>query len=306
MEAYAGRDPETIGRADAQRLADHFNEWFRGLASPRKVFVPCVLTPWAAPRFDIGPVTFVYIDEITTSEFYPTGPTPDVLAKQNFDMLLELMRETHASWLARVAVEGCEQQRALSKPDIQRLFAHAVAYKMQNTIFAIPDAGGKHPGKLLKRCLYAVAFERGQHNLGVAVAVETMALGFESRPQAGKIVNLAVEGHDEIFISRQHRLVAGVGQINNREATMAKSDAAVAVEPSATAIRPAMIERRSHRTDRRKMARVRCAGEENACDTTHLVSSTVAPATPCGFPQRPGRSRWQTRRPGGGRSNGRR
>jgi hypothetical protein len=71
-----------------------------------------VLTPWAAPRFNIGPVTFLYIDDITTSEFYPAGPTPDVLAKHSFDTLLELMRETHASWLAGVAVEGCEQQRA--------------------------------------------------------------------------------------------------------------------------------------------------------------------------------------------------
>ena len=53
-----------------------------------------MLTPWAAPRFNIGPVTFVYIDEITTSEFYPAGPTPDVLAKHSFDTLLELMRET--------------------------------------------------------------------------------------------------------------------------------------------------------------------------------------------------------------------
>ena len=112
LEAYVGRDPETIGRADVQRLVDHFNEWLTGHASPRKVFVPCVLTPWAAPRFNIGPVTFLYIDDITTSEFYPAGPTPDVLAKRSFDTLLELMRETHASWLARVAVEGCEQQRA--------------------------------------------------------------------------------------------------------------------------------------------------------------------------------------------------
>ena len=43
---------------------------------------------------------------------YPAGPTPDVLVKHSFDTLLELMRETHANWLARVAVEGCEQQRA--------------------------------------------------------------------------------------------------------------------------------------------------------------------------------------------------
>jgi len=111
LEAYVSCDPAAIGDADARRLVDHFDEWFKGLASPRRVFVPCVLTPWAAPRFNIGPVTFVYLDEITKGEFYP-GTSPDVLAKYNFDTLLQLMRETHAHWLARVAVEGCEQQRA--------------------------------------------------------------------------------------------------------------------------------------------------------------------------------------------------
>ena len=112
LEAYVGRDPASIESADAQELLDHLNEWFKDHASMRKVFVPCVLTPWAAPRFEIGPVTLVYIEEITRSEFYPAGPTPDTLAKHSFDTLLELMRETHANWLALVTVEECEQDRA--------------------------------------------------------------------------------------------------------------------------------------------------------------------------------------------------
>src|SRR5579863_1516538 len=97
--------------------------------------------------------------------------------------------------------------------------------------------------------------------------------------------------------------MAGVGQIDNRKAAMAKRDAAVAVEPDAAAIRPAMIERRHHRIDRRKMARIRRASEEDACDTAHLVSSTVALMTPCGSRPQPGRRRRKTRMPGDGRSN---
>jgi hypothetical protein len=112
LEAFVGGEAEAIGHAEARGLVDHFAAWFKSQVSPRKVFVPCVLTPWAAPRFDIGSVTFVYIDQITRSEFYPAGPEPDVLAKHNFDRLLELMQETKANWLARVDVEGCEQQRA--------------------------------------------------------------------------------------------------------------------------------------------------------------------------------------------------
>jgi hypothetical protein len=112
LEAFVGRAPESIGQADAQRLLDYFAAWFTKLALPRQVFVPCVITPWAAPRFEIGPVTFVYISEITGSELYPSELNPDVLAKNNFDDMLGLMRESYAHWLARVVVKGCERQRA--------------------------------------------------------------------------------------------------------------------------------------------------------------------------------------------------
>jgi hypothetical protein len=57
LEAYVGRDPASLEGVDAQALLDLLNQWFKDHASLRKVFVPCVLTPWAAPRFDIGPVT---------------------------------------------------------------------------------------------------------------------------------------------------------------------------------------------------------------------------------------------------------
>src|SRR6266852_5955372 len=169
-------------------------------------------------------------------------------------------------------------------------------------MFAIPDAGGKHSGELLERSLDAVAFERGEHNLGVAAAAEAMTFGCESRPQILEIIDLAVERHDETFIGRQHRLMTGVGQINDREATVAKSDAAVAVEPDALAIRPAVSERRSHRTDRRKTAGIRLVGEQNAGDATHLVSSMPVAANACGLAQRPDRLRLRARKPAGGQT----
>jgi hypothetical protein len=145
VESYVGFDPVTIAEVDAQRLVDHFDEWFKGLASPRRVFVPCVLTPWAAPRFNIGPVTFVHLDEITKGEFYPGGSTPDVLAKHNFDTLLQLMRETHAYWLARVEVEGCEQQRA---EEIGELAVDLAIVTLQ---LAVPNLGTRSMSRLDSR-----------------------------------------------------------------------------------------------------------------------------------------------------------
>jgi hypothetical protein len=72
--------------------------------------VPCVISPWAAPRFSVGTVDFVFIDEAAQSEFYP--PVEDMLGCGGFDSLLRLMRDQRANWLACVSVEGCEHQRA--------------------------------------------------------------------------------------------------------------------------------------------------------------------------------------------------
>src|SRR5436305_1299371 len=138
---------------------------------------------------------------------------------------------------------------------------------MQNAAFAIPHAGCEHPGKLLECCLDAVTFERGQHDLGVAFTAKAVALGHKVGPQIGEIINLPIERHDEIFVPRQHRLTAGVRQINNREAPMAKGDTTFSIKPNAIAIRPAMMQRCSHRTYGSKSAGVCCLRKEISSDT---------------------------------------
>jgi hypothetical protein len=112
LEPYVGRDPQSVKAEDAQKLLEHFDGWFQGLAQPRRVYIPCVITPWPAPHFMIGPVSFVFIDDIASSDFYPRGPGSDALTRQSFDELIALMRHTHANWLARIEIEGCDQERA--------------------------------------------------------------------------------------------------------------------------------------------------------------------------------------------------
>jgi hypothetical protein len=107
-KAYVRSDAPYIGAADVSDLYDHFAAWFAKLASPRRVFVPCVISPWQAPRFSIGPVVFIFIEEVAQSEFYPSH----ILSRDGFDRMLQLMRVAHANWLACVPIEGCEHQRA--------------------------------------------------------------------------------------------------------------------------------------------------------------------------------------------------
>jgi hypothetical protein len=110
---YIGRDPASIGAPDASALYDHFGGWFKKSATPRRIFVPCAISPWPAPRFSVGPVTFIFADEVPISEFYPGRNDPEApLSRDGFDRMLRLMKETKANWLARVPIEGCERERA--------------------------------------------------------------------------------------------------------------------------------------------------------------------------------------------------
>jgi hypothetical protein len=112
IEDYVGREPSAVGSKDAEVLVAHFKKWFADKTSPRRVFVPCVISRTPAPRFEIGPVTFEFIDRVATSNFYPHGGGDAALDRRGFDDLVRWMRERDADWLARVSVDGCEQKRA--------------------------------------------------------------------------------------------------------------------------------------------------------------------------------------------------
>jgi len=109
---YVGRDPASISAAEVSALHDHFAAWFAKLAGPRRIFVPCVISPWSAPRFSVGVAVFIFIEEAAQSGFYPRDDPADILSRDGFDRMLQLMRNAHANWLACVPIEGCEHQRA--------------------------------------------------------------------------------------------------------------------------------------------------------------------------------------------------
>lgn len=111
VERLVGRDPASVNVADAKELSDHMLQWFEASAKPCRILIPCVLTPWAAPQFQIGPVEFVFIDNLPGSGLVPPIGS-NVLDRRGFDDLVEWMREARGNWLARVSVEGCERDRA--------------------------------------------------------------------------------------------------------------------------------------------------------------------------------------------------
>ena len=68
-------------------------------------------------------------------EWYPGSDPHGILSRQGFDAMLELMRNTHANWLARVSVDGCESRRA---EEVGSLAIDLVLVTLQ---VAAPDLG---------------------------------------------------------------------------------------------------------------------------------------------------------------------
>jgi hypothetical protein len=73
LEGFVGRRLDSIGHDDARRVIDQLAGWFARVAQPDRLFIPCVISPWLAPRFYIGPVSFIHIDDAALTEFCSAG-----------------------------------------------------------------------------------------------------------------------------------------------------------------------------------------------------------------------------------------
>ncbi len=108
---YVDREPSSVKAGDLGALLAHIEQWFATQISTRRVFVPCAISRTPAPRFEIGPVVFEFIDKVTTSDFYERDSGNPEFVQLAFNELVQWMQEASGNWLARVTVEGCDQKR---------------------------------------------------------------------------------------------------------------------------------------------------------------------------------------------------
>ncbi len=104
--------PDTAGLngIDVQLLA-----WFDATARQRRHYVPCALIAGHAASFDIGPVTFVHVDDIAA---HPRGLSDDAMTEFTRNPLMEALAERHATWIAIVEVDGCQSDRSTELADL--------------------------------------------------------------------------------------------------------------------------------------------------------------------------------------------
>src|SRR5258708_11427298 len=106
---------------------------------------------------------------------------------------------------------------------IERFFTKPVAGQEQCPGVRVPDGKGEHAAEVVQASCapFTVSLE---DYLGVRVAVEADAMGFQFRANFSKIVDLTVVDDPVPSITVLHRLVAGEREIEDGETPIAEKD----------------------------------------------------------------------------------
>lgn len=118
-ELVATRHPPssttTPATADLKAIDVELISWFDATARQRAHYVPCALIAGHAAAFDVGPVTFVHVDDIFS---HPRGLPDDAMSEFTRDPLMDALAERHATWIAIVEVDGCQPARSTELADL--------------------------------------------------------------------------------------------------------------------------------------------------------------------------------------------
>jgi hypothetical protein len=119
MEKLTGRAPDSIIASDLAALKAAVQDWFSQNVVPRCYVVPCSLMPDLggfpnARPFTIGPVAFRHFSDFLKA----TDPEHHMLKEINYGPLRRAMDERHATWVAEVEIDGCEETKASEIADL--------------------------------------------------------------------------------------------------------------------------------------------------------------------------------------------
>jgi hypothetical protein len=142
---FLGRDGASITSADLCAVEQRLTEWFSSIAADRTVFLPCTISPGSSPSFSVGPVSFIHLDHVRTSEHYPAPGPERELPLTGFDNFLAEMKKERAHWLAIVSVKDCDHERA------EEVGALAVDLAIVAFQLAAPNFGTRNMSRLATR-----------------------------------------------------------------------------------------------------------------------------------------------------------
>ena len=84
---YLDREAASIDSGDVERIELGLLSWFSIEAGSRTVFIPCVISPSRSSCFSIGPVSFLYREDVQKSKYYPDAKNLGQFTNFEFESL---------------------------------------------------------------------------------------------------------------------------------------------------------------------------------------------------------------------------
>ena len=169
MAVFRGRSGEEASAEDLARLKCAIEAWFASAAVTRRHLVPCTILPSRASAFEFGPIRFFHVSELDPKD-YGLAPVEGGL-EAYFGPLLRMMNDHAASWLAEVAVEGCERERSAEIAGL------AVDVALGGLQLVVPPAIGRNMARITARTLPAYRGSFAVTDTGVEPGIRNLQPG---------------------------------------------------------------------------------------------------------------------------------
>ena len=169
MEIFRGRSGEEVSAEDLATLKCAIEAWFADAAVTRRHLVPCTILPSRASGFEFGPIRFFHVSELDPKD-YGLAPVEGGL-EFYFGPLLRMMNDHAASWLAEVAVEGCERERSAEIAGL------AVDVALGGLQLVVPPAIGRNMARITARTLPAYRGSFAVTDTGVEPGIRNLQPG---------------------------------------------------------------------------------------------------------------------------------
>src|SRR5690349_10863765 len=142
---------------------------------------------------------------------------------------------------------GCESQGAVANRIHQRLHAEPVADQKELLRRIVPNGEGKHAPQPGYKLIHAPIPVAVYQHFRIGVAAEYVTRAFELGAKLVEIVDGPVEYDARFTAGRQHRLAAGIAEVEDRQTPMAQNRRAPMLD--AFSVRTAPRERAGHQSD---------------------------------------------------------
>src|SRR3972149_8426966 len=176
-----------------------------------------------------GKVLWACMIATTVDESIPPGG--DVVVAQEQVQRVAVDLPLKGGMDARGLQLRAEEQHPFGPSVIERFDPQSIADQVEAFLPPIPNGDGEHADEALYGRRDAPFFEGGQHHFGIGAPAKAVSQGHQFWAEAGIVVDLAVEDHDEAPAGGEHRLMAFGGGIEDGPPSEPPPDAGRALNP---------------------------------------------------------------------------